>query len=257
MKSCMLCLQQHKFINAHAIPEAFFRELRVDGKAPLLVSGEPGRFQKKAPIGVYDEEILCEECEPNFGKIDDYGIEVLLKKFDESFHPLQRDGETAGFESANVDPSRLLQFLVTVLWRASVSSHPFYSKVDLGPHEPLARAAVNTPATALSTVFDAVLSRWRDEGDHIPTTAMLDPRRERWFGVNAYRLYFGETVAYVKVDTQPFSPNMKAISLRTAPPVLVVTRAMSESKDLRAMKHTAQRSHANKFIFRNARLSGQ
>ncbi|WP_375737729.1 hypothetical protein [Pseudomonas boanensis] len=253
----MLCLQQHKFIKAHAIPEAFFREMRVDGEKSLLVSGQPGQFPKKAPIGVYDEEILCEDCEPSFSKIDDYGIEVLLKKFDERFHPLQRDGKTAGFESASVDPSRLLQFLVTILWRASVSSRPFYSKVDLGPHEPFARAAVNTHATELSPVFDAVLSRWRDEGDHSPTTAILNPGREKWFGVNAYRLYLGETVAYVKVDAQPFPPELKAVSLRTAPPVYVVSRALSKSSDFRAMKHTVQRSHANKLSFGNARRSGQ
>jgi hypothetical protein len=133
-----------------------------------------------------------------------------------------------------------------------VSSHPFYSKVVLGPHESLARAALKTNATTLSPVFDAVLSRWRDEGDHLPTTAMLDPRRERWFGVNAYRLYFRETVAYIKVDTQLFKLQLKAISLRTAPPVLVVNRALSESKDLLMIKRTVQRSQANKLNYRDA-----
>ena len=253
MTACRLCSQNRKFIKAHAIPEAFFRELRVDGETPLLVSGEPGQFPRRAPIGVYDEGILCEVCEPQFGEIDDYGIEVLLKKFDEYFHPLQRDGETAGFESSIADPSRLLQFLVAVLWRACVSSQHFYAKVALGPHEPLARAAVSTPGEALSPVFDALLSRWRDEDNRIPTTAVLDPQREKWFGVNAYRLYFGEIVAYVKVDAQPFPPRMQALSLRSAPPVLVVARAMSESKDLRAMKHTVKRSYENKVGFRNAR----
>lgn len=253
MTACRLCSQDRKFIKAHAIPEAFFRELRVDGETPILISGESGQFPKNAPIGVYDEGILCEVCEPQFGKIDDYGIEVLLKKFDEYFYPLQRNDETAGFESMTVDPSRLLQFLVAVLWRASVSSHHFYAKVTLGPHESLARAAASSPCATLSPVFDALLSRWRDEDDSIPTTAVLDPRREKWFGVNAYRLYFGEIVAYVKVDAQPFPPRMQAISLRSAPPVLVVARALSESKDLRAMKHTVKRSHENKARFRNAR----
>ncbi|WP_133249005.1 hypothetical protein [Pseudomonas sp. B1(2018)] len=251
----MLCLQQHKLVKAHAIPEAFFRELRVDGEKPLLVSSEPGFFPKHAPIGVYDDTILCNVCEKNFDGIDNYGIDALLSKFHKYFQPLERNGETLGFESSQVDKNRLLQFLVAVLWRASVSSHPFYSKVNLGPHESLARAALNTNTTALSPVFDAVLSRWRDEGEHIPTTAMLDPRREKWFGVNAYRLYFGETVAYIKVDKQPFTPQLKAISLRTAPPIFVVNRVLSESKDFHMIKRTVQRSQANKLKYRNARLS--
>jgi len=246
MPPCALCGLNRKLIKAHAIPEAFFRELRLNGEVPLLVSGEQGQFPKKAPIGVYDEGILCEICEPAFGPIDDYGINVFLKDFGTTFQPLSKDGETAGFESATADSSRLLQFLVSVLWRASKSTHAFYSKVDLGPHEPLARLAVNTPGFELSEVFDAVLSRWKDQDETVPTTAILDPRREKWFGVNAYRLYLGETVAYVKVDARPFPERMKTVSLRSAPPVLVVARKMAESKDIRAMKSTVQRSHENK-----------
>lgn len=257
MNFCLLCLGQRTFIKAHAIPEAFFREMRIDGESPTLVSGMAGQYSKRAPIGVYDEEILCGECEAKFRQIDDYGIEVLLRKFGEVFHPIERAGKIAGFESTTVDPNRLLQFLVTVLWRASVSSHDFYSKVDLGPHELLSRTAVTSSSTALPTLFDAVLSRWRNEDENFPTTAMLDPRRERWFGINAYRVYFGETVAYVKVDSQPFPPDLKAISLRSAPSVLVVSRAMSESKDLRAIRHTAQLSHANKLSSRSERRSGK
>lgn len=245
MTICKLCAQNRKFIKAHAIPEAFFRELRVDGASPLLISGKTGQFPKKAPIGVYDEAVLCEVCEPLFGKIDDYGIDVLLRKFDQYFDPVQGNGSVASFESVGADPNRLLQFLVTVIWRASVSSHKFYANVALGPHEVAARAAVNI-GEPLSPIFDAVLSRWRDEGGRVPTTVLLDPRREKWFGVNAYRLYLGEIVAYIKVDARPFPPAMRLLSLRSAPPVRIVVRTMSESKDLQAVRHTAKQSHENK-----------
>lgn len=248
MNLCKLCLEPRKFIKAHAIPEAFFRELRADGDVPLLVSGRLGYFPKRAPIGVYDQEMLCKECEPKFGMTDDYGIEVFLKTFDELFLPRHHAGGAVAFESTAVDSSRLLRFLVAILWRAAVSSHPFYAKVDLGSHEPLAKAAIATPDKALSMVFDAVLSRWREERD-VPTTAMLDPRREKWFGVNAYRLYLGETVAYVKVDQQPFPSPLRKVSLRSAPPVVVIARTMSESKDFRALKHTAKKAHENRLSF--------
>ncbi len=88
MTACRRCAQDRKFVKAHAIPEAFFRVLRAGVETPLLVSGEPGLFRKRAPIGVYDEEMLCEAGEPLFGTIDAYGIEVLLNKFDEYFHPV-------------------------------------------------------------------------------------------------------------------------------------------------------------------------
>jgi len=246
MATCKLCGRNCKFINAHAIPEAFFRKLRLDGKPPLLVSGRLGHFTKKAPIGVYDDGILCDVCEAKFGSLDNFGINVFLNDFDQLFQHLNQDGTSAGFQTMEVDPSRLLQFLVAVLWRAAVSTHPFYSEVNLGPFEPMARLAVDTPGHALSGVFDAVISRWGDEDDRVPTTAILNPHREKWFGVNAYRLYFGKIVAYIKVDTRPFPKQLKAVSLRSAPPVFVVARNMTESKDFRAMKHNVQKAEENK-----------
>lgn len=249
MKLCRLCGAERTLVNAHAIPEAFFREVRVGPASPILVSAEEGQFPRKSPIGVYDNGILCEVCEPKFGSIDDYGINVLLKDFRKYFRPVVDGERLAGFESTTVDPERLLQFLVAVLWRASVSTHDFYENVDLGPYHTHARSAIASRDAEVSSVFDAVLSRWKDPDRTLPPTVILDPRRERWGSVNAvngYRLYLGESVAYIKVDAQPFPPELRARSLRSAPPVLVVARSMAHSRDLQVMKDTALRSHQNK-----------
>ena len=257
MSSCRLCLQNRKTIKAHSIPEAFFRELREDEQAPRLVSGKKGVFTKDIRIGVYDEQMLCEQCELKFSKTDDYGIKCLLREFDKHFVPMLDGGRLAGFEStgANADPDRLLRFFVAVLWRASKSAQPFYEKVDLGPYEAPALECIASPDRAVSPVFDAVLARWRDNDERIPTTAMLNPMRERWSGVNAYRLYLGKLVAVVKVDSQPFPAGLKAVSLRSAPPIRVVARNMRGSKDLQAMLHTARRSYENTISVRNASRS--
>jgi hypothetical protein len=245
MSPCMLCRQDRKLIKAHAIPEAFFREVRVGSAAPILVSANEGQFPRKAPIGVYDEGILCEVCEPIFGPINDYGIAVILKDFSSQFRQLTRDGRIGGYESNTADRNQILQFLVAVLWRASVSTHDFYSNVNLGPHEALARTALSSSEVELHSVFDAVLSRWKDPDKVVPPTVILDPRRERWSGVNGYRLYLGENVAFVKVDAQPFPTELRIGSLRSPPPLLVVARSMANSKDLHVMKQTALRSHKN------------
>ncbi|MEI6714360.1 MAG: hypothetical protein WCO60_11455 [Verrucomicrobiota bacterium] len=257
MNSCRLCLQNRKFIKAHSIPEAFFRELREEEQSPRLVSGQTGFFAKDIPIGVYDQQMLCQQCELKFNNIDDYGIKCLLREFDKHFVPMLDGGRLAGFESteANPDPERLLRFFVAVLWRASKSAQPFYKQVDLGPHEVAAIECVVSPDMPVSPVFDAVLARWCDEDESIPTTAMLNPMREQWSGVDAYRLYLGKLVAFVKVDHQAFPVGLKAVSLRSAPPIRLVARSMRGSKDLQAMLHTARRSHENTISVRNGRRS--
>ncbi len=251
MKVCRACGATAGFVKSHIIPEAFFRELRDGGDSPLLVSGVQGVFPKRAPIGVYDHTILCSTCESKFQALDTYGIEVLLTRFDEHFTPLRKDGATGGFESEGLDKLRLLDFFVSVLWRASVSTQPFYKTVSLGPYERIVLETVVNGLSGAPDAFDAVLSRWKDDDDgELPTTGVMNPHRERWGDVNAYRLYLGKVVAYVRVDRRPFSEQFSAISLRSEGPCRIVSRRLATSKDLDAMRKTAVASDQNLSDFR-------
>ena len=60
---CKLCLQSKKLINSHIIPESFF------GKNTFLIA-EDSPFKEKRPIGIYDKNILCAECDNFIGKKD-------------------------------------------------------------------------------------------------------------------------------------------------------------------------------------------
>lgn len=244
MLQCRCCGVVEKLIKAHVIPEAFFREHRDGDEAPLIISGAKDAIPKKSPIGVYDMEILCRACEAKLSATDSYGIDVLLKKFNQLFLPAVESGRTVGYESTGADRKRLLHFLVAVLWRASVSNQNFYKRVRLGPHETSAKQITFDLGASSFGVFDAVLSKWR-EGESIGliTPPLLDPRRERWFGVNAYRFYFGQIVAYIKVDAQPFPQPLRRNSLLNAPAALVVSRNIATSKDFGAMLSTVQNSY--------------
>jgi hypothetical protein len=197
---------------------------------------------------VYDAGILCAQCESKFSSIDAYGISVLLSQFDDYFKPLSLANGGIAHQGDHVDTTRLLRFLITVLWRASVSSQPFYSTVNLGPLEEQALAVLTNQT--VSHKFNAVLSRWDDSDDeHFPTTGMLNPHMERWGGVNAYRLYLGKVVAYVKVDGRPFGEPFASLSLQAPSPCRIINRQMSSSKDLKAMRKTAQTAERNRREF--------
>lgn len=239
MGNCRLCGEAKKLIKAHAIPEAFFRAARGDAvDRPLLVSA--GEFPRRAPIGIYDPGILCAECEARFGSVDAYGTRVLLNEFDSLFRPLEKDGAVVGFESHGVDSRALLRFLVAILWRASVSRHSFYSRVQLG--------ALEEPAVAFALedrddagVFDAMLSRWKPTArEDLPEHFLMDPFRQKYNGVNAYRVYLGQATAEIKVDRRPFPGGMAQYGLRSAPPARMIIRDLARSSDLRAMRATAQ-----------------
>lgn len=252
MPTCCICSATAGFVKAHIIPEAFFRELREGETAPLLVAGAKGEMPKKSRIGVYDPELLCSKCESKFLPWDTYAIEKLLTRFDDHFKPLVNDGMNVAYEAVNVDKLKILDFLVSVLWRASVSTHPFYNKVILGPHEQTVLSQMLVNYASAPQAFNAVLSRWMDDDDEtLPTTAMMNPHREKWDDVNAYRLYLGKIVAYIKVDQRPFTEPFASLSLRASGPCQIVSRRLAMSKDLNVMRKTVFVAERNRREFRN------
>lgn len=239
MPNCRICAVTSGFVKAHIIPEAFFRELREGEVAPLLLAGAKGHPPEKAPIGVYDKNLLCSVCESKFLRWDTYGIEKLLTRFDDYFTPLESEGKTIAHEAAVVDKLAVLDFLVSVLWRASVSTHKFYNTVNLGPYEQKVLSQMLLNQGHAPDSFDAVLSRWVDDDDEtLPTTGLMNPHREKWGGINAYRLYLGKIVAYIRVDQRPFSEPFAHLSLRAAGPCRIISRHLATSKYLQAMRKT-------------------
>ena len=85
--------------------------------------------------GIADSAILCDECEPKFTGWDTYGFEVLASTSWSSIEPFRSstDNSPMAIPLATVDYERLSLFILSVLWRASVSTDPFYAEVSLRP----------------------------------------------------------------------------------------------------------------------------
>ena len=253
LQSCRFCNSRSSLIKAHIIPEAFFRRLRDHDRPPLLVSGRAGQMPRRSPIGVYDKGILCSGCEKQFLSMDSYGTDVILNRFQKYFSPIHIDGKIPALRSDTLDTNMMLRFLLSLLWRASVSSQPFYSQVLLGPYEDETLELLKQPGISIPSAFDAVLSRWDEAGaDHLPSRGILNPYRERWDGVNTYRFYLGEIVAYIKVDKRPFDKPFSMLSLQHGAPFHVISRSLAASSDLLAIRRTVQISAGNKRVFTSA-----
>lgn len=244
---CKLCGQDRPLVNAHIIPEAFFRPLRGEGSAPLMVTDKPGVYPKRAPIGIYDQELLCANCETTFGQFDDYAAQVLLNRREELFKPITLKNEILAFVADGIDQALLHLFFVSVLWRASATSHMFFGNIKLGPYEDVAKRVFLGSAPENAHFFATVLSRWTasKKREHL-TTAMMNPFGERWRDIHAYRLYFGEHVAYIKVDKRPYTEPWKSLQLGSQRTLHVTARDFDASKELRVMKMVADASSQKK-----------
>ena len=235
---CKGCGQDKDLIKAHVIPEAFFRGLRHEKNHPRIITDVQGVYPKKAPIGVYDKEILCLECEGIFANLDDYGQSTLLQNSGR-IEELKRGAELLGYAIRDIDLDLFKLFLIGVLWRASVSSHDFYAKVKLGPYEKRIKDVVWNRLALGVGEFSYVMSRFKD--DKLGKT-MLNPHPERWYGVKYYRIYMFGYVVHIKVDKLR-TPNLfRPFEMGGKGDLFMVAREIENSAELDAIIAVAGKS---------------
>ena len=116
-------------VKSHIIPRAFYPRLD-DGEAMIILSGSKDHRPVKNRIGVYDETILTSFGEKILQKYDDYGIKFLQNK--KNFRDI-RDKKGILFQySKDFDYNFLKLFFISVLWRASITPRPEFSRISLG-----------------------------------------------------------------------------------------------------------------------------
>jgi len=225
---CKGCGKEKKLIKAHVIPESFFVSLRNDQTPPRLITDISGVYPKKAPIGVYDKRILCSDCEDRFQEFDNYGQNLLLKQ-ENSHIELKNAGRVVGYQVNNVDYKLLKLFFVSILWRASISKHDFYSKVNLGPYEEDAKGLIWNSDPGNVDQFSFFLSKFTDGK---LGRIILDPHSEKWEGINYYRFYMYGYVLHIKVDKRTSPEVFKALELNKDGTLYIVGRDFHKSSEL-------------------------
>ena len=131
---CKLCLEiKDLCTGSHIIPQFLYKILA--GNNNLLVFLDSTRAQFRYS-GEWEGNILCEHCEIKIiGKLDDYAAKFLHDEFPEKMN--RRIEIIDGAEhmiienDPNYDYKKYRLFLLSLLWRASISSRPFFSQVKL------------------------------------------------------------------------------------------------------------------------------
>jgi hypothetical protein len=233
---CKFCGEDKKLIDAHIIPEGFFRRVRRGKQSLKMVTNMKGQFPRKSPIGEYDRTIVCGDCEGIWQDWDDYAQKLLGDTPTNSWIRYG-DNKKLCYVVDNYDYSRLKLFFISLLWRASVSSRPFYSKVSLGEFEAIAKKHIEEQNPGGTDDFAVTIAKF----DHPSAKSMLDPHSDKFFGVNFCRFYLTDYVAYIKVDHSPSPYLFSQLSIAEGRPLHVICRDFTASKELLLMKGLASR----------------
>lgn len=228
---CKFCGNDKRLINTHIIPAGFYRRLQ-QGQGPLnLMTNRAGEYNKKSWVGVYDRTIVCGDCERIWTEWDDYAQKLLAEE-PLNGQALYHGDQKIAYMVKAFEYKKLKLFFISMLWKASVSSHQFFSKISLGQFEEIAKEHISKSNPGDSEEFSVTLAKF----DHPLSKPMLNPHEDKYSDVNYFRFYLASYVAYIKVDHKPTPMPLSQLALAENKPLYIVCRDFTKSKELELMK---------------------
>ncbi|GEM_PF-2369286 len=118
-------------IKSHIIPQGFARWMRADQSegGNLLVT--PERISAKYPNGMFVTDILCAKHDAQLGReLDEPFFDLAT-----SFAARNRGFGRFYYRIDDIDPVVIARWIVSVIWRSSVTSQRDWHHIDLGEFE--------------------------------------------------------------------------------------------------------------------------
>jgi hypothetical protein len=181
---CRLCLEEKDLRNSHIIPEFFYRPLYDEKHRinTLISDKEILEYHQK---GVR-ERLLCDDCEQQIGKYENYVRKMFYGgvALDFPVNPSEIIIKNVIYESFKL-------FQLSLLWRASISSHWFFKFVNIGPYEEKIRQMLLNENPGGKYDIGCLLAFYLDDTRKVVDGLILQPINLRANGHRSFAFVIG------------------------------------------------------------------
>jgi hypothetical protein len=180
MPICALCHQSKELMNSHIIPEFMYAHL-YDEKHRFSVLTTASSGRDRTEQSGLREKLLCGPCELKFSRLEGYASLV----FKEDVPGVAMRSEGSVVSVTGVDYKKFKLFLLSILWRASVSTHKFFENVELGPHQEKLQKMLIEERPGNHDEYACFIWRLHNSPDKAPGL-MMQPTKGRAYGIPIY-----------------------------------------------------------------------
>ena len=170
---CKLCLKEKKLLKkSHIIPEFMYQEMFDENHQIYKVPINDTSKARKQFTGEYEKDILCSDCDSKIiGTFEDYASKVLyggrVSKDDKlELTNYRNEHGVVHTLIENIKYREFKLFLLSILWRASISSREFFKNVNLGEHEELLRTKIYEGDPMNSQDYPCVIATLRNDVEY-------------------------------------------------------------------------------------------
>jgi len=230
---CKLCGRLKKLRESHVIPEFIYAPLYDNKHRFHTLSKIQTRLKKLEQKGIR-ERLLCQDCETKLSRYETYassafeGKEIAVPTIKSKFKGITSiDG---------LDYEKFKLFQLSILWRAGVSDHEFFGKVELGSHEEIIKQMIlnsdpGDPHQYGCTISAFVVNR------QVFAIYIGQPTRTKKHGHLCYRFIFGGFFWHYFLFSQCTD---RKIGDRFLTKDGRITISIDETRSTRFLKRTAQ-----------------
>lgn len=149
--ACKLCGLDTKLVKAHIIPDFMYGTMYGEKHTIVQVSLDDISNRKVMQTGHYDKTILCATCDNDIiGSYERYASKIISDKtlFTERLTP-----EGVKHYEMSIDYPIFKLFLLSILWRSSITTLPFFKHLSIGHYEEKVRKMLLDRQSFTSEVF--------------------------------------------------------------------------------------------------------
>jgi hypothetical protein len=199
---CKLCQQSKELQQSHIISKFLFREAGLLKQSfPVYCLSKPSKTERRQDG--FKEYLLCRDCEQQlslserYARHQFYGIDSPFQSFKER-----------GIIWRGLDYAKMKLFLISLLWRMSLSEHHFFGHVQLGDrHECIIRSMLLNSRPMEPWRYGCHLARL-DYGAEPLGAIFSQPQRFKESGRTGYRfLLAGLLVIFDVCSHEPVGDN--------------------------------------------------
>ena len=206
---CKLCGEEKKLCKqSHIIPNFMYKDLFDEKNRIHKIQSQQGKIEQRGicQTGEFDINILCQKCDNSIlGKLERYASLILYDGNPKATEHRKHSDGTNYTYCAEIDYAQFKLFLLSVLWRSSISSRPIFQEVSLGPHEKNIRRMLleNEPGDQMK--YPCLIMTYRSL-DKFPNDVVAQPSKARVNGGYVYKFLISGMV-YIYYISKHIIPN--------------------------------------------------
>ncbi len=222
---CHLCQQEASLKRSHIIPEFVYASLYDKKHKFHVLSTLEDRPRPMEQKGLR-ERLLCGNCEQQLSVYEKYAREVLLGGVNIT---AQHIGNLIRVSDLNYNKFKLFQ--LSILWRASISKHPMFLKVNLGLDEEKIRRMIHVNNPGGKTDYPCILFGLQSAtGTH--QDFIDQPRKIHIDGNVTYRFIFSGFMWSFYVSSKNLPDHLKQVVVNELGEMIIGLGSFEELTEL-------------------------